>query len=51
MLLAAAIQIATQPTPEPRHLAGYVLASIIALLVCGFLSIARELREESAYRP
>ncbi|MDP3492593.1 MAG: hypothetical protein Q8R82_05730 [Hyphomonadaceae bacterium] len=51
MLLATAIQIATQPTPEPNRLDTFVLTSIMALLVCGLLSVVREMREETAARP
>jgi len=43
--------IAAQPSPEAQRVGVYVLAAIVGLLVCGFVSVARELREERASRP
>lgn len=40
-----------QPTPEAERLGVYVLAAIFGLLVCGAVSVAKELRAESARRP
>jgi hypothetical protein len=41
----------SQPTPEAARIGVYVLAAIFGLLVCGLVSIARELREETSTRP
>lgn len=43
--------IATQPTAEAKRMGVYVLAAIFGLLVCGIVSVAKELREERAARP
>ena len=43
--------IATQPTAEAERMGVYVLAAILGLLVCGIVSVAKELREERAARP
>jgi hypothetical protein len=43
--------VVSQPTPEAARLGVYVLAAIFGLLVCGVISVAKELREESARRP
>jgi hypothetical protein len=37
-------------TPDAERLSVYVLAAIVGLLVCGVISIAKELREEAANR-
>lgn len=50
-MFAAADIIASQPTPEAERLGIYVLAAIFGLLVCGFVSVAKELRQEAADRP
>ena len=51
MLLAFAIQTANQPASTLGQLDTIVLGSILGLLICGLLSIAREMREETADRP
>lgn len=38
------------PTPEAERIGVYVLAGIVGLLVCGLISLARELRAEAASR-
>ncbi len=50
-MLETARFIVSQPTPEAERLGVYVLAAIIGLLVCGVISVTRELREETAQRP
>jgi hypothetical protein len=49
MFEAASLAIA-QPTPEAQRLGVYVLAAVIGLLVCGLVSLAKELRQEAAER-
>ena len=49
-MLETATLIATQPSPEAARMGVYVLAAIVGLLVCGFVSVAKELREERAAR-
>lgn len=51
MTLATASFIINQPTPEAQRLGVYVLAAIFGLLVCGVISVAKELRAEAAQRP
>ncbi len=51
MLLAFAIQTANQPASTLARLDTLVLGSIVGLLICGLLQIAREMREETATRP
>lgn len=43
--------VVSQPTSEAERLGVYVLAAIFGLLVCGVISVAKELREETAQRP
>jgi len=43
--------IAAQPTAEAQRIGVYVLAAIFGLLVCGAISVAKELRRERAERP
>jgi hypothetical protein len=43
--------IASQPTPEAQRIGVYVLAAVFGLLVCGVISVAKELRQEAADRP
>ena len=50
-MLETARFVISQPTPEAERLGVYVLAAIIGLLVCGVISVAKELREETAARP
>lgn len=50
-MLETATLIATQPTAEAARMGVYVLAALVGLLVCGFVSVAKELREERAARP
>jgi hypothetical protein len=49
MFEAASLAIA-QPTPEAQRLGVYVLAAVFGLLVCGLVSLAKELRQEAAER-
>lgn len=42
--------VVSQPTPEAERLGVYVLAAIVGLLVCGFVSVAKELRQEARFR-
>lgn len=51
MFLAFAIQTANQPASSLGRLDTLVLGSILAVLICGLLSIAREMREETAAGP
>lgn len=50
MSLETASFIISQPTPEAERLGVYVLAAIFGLLVCGFISVAKELRQEASNR-
>lgn len=50
-VLETATLIAAQPTAEAQRLGVYVLAAIFGLLVCGVISVAKELRQETAERP
>lgn len=50
-MIEAATLLASQPTPEAQRIGVYVLAAIVGLLVCGVISVAKELREERASRP
>jgi len=50
-MLQAASLIAAQASQEAQRVGVYLLATIVGLLVCGLVSIARELREERASRP
>jgi hypothetical protein len=50
-MLETARFVVSQPTPEAERLGVYVLAAIVGLLVCGVVSVAKELREETAARP
>lgn len=43
--------VVSQATPEADRLGVYVLAAIFGLLVCGLISVTKELREETAQRP
>jgi hypothetical protein len=51
MTLETASFIVNQPTPEAERIGVYVLAIIVGLLICGLISVAKELREEAAQRP
>ncbi|HOY76487.1 MAG TPA: hypothetical protein PLN33_01700 [Hyphomonadaceae bacterium] len=51
MLTAATTTIAGQPTPDAKHLGVAVLVAVFALLISGLISLAREMREETAHRP
>ncbi len=50
-MLAAALLIATQPTPQAERLGVYILAAISGLLVCGLISVVQEMRAETSTRP
>lgn len=49
-MLETAALVAMQPSPEAQRIGPYVLAAIAGLLVCGLITIARELRAEAACR-
>jgi hypothetical protein len=49
MFEAASLAI-SQPTAEAERLGVYVLAAVFGLLICGAVSLARELRQEAAER-
>jgi len=51
MLIAAATLIAATPTAEAARMGVYVMAAIFGLLVSGLVSIAKEMRGETAHRP
>jgi hypothetical protein len=50
-VLETATLIAAHPTAEAQRIGVYVLAAIVGLLVCGAISVAKELRRERAERP
>jgi hypothetical protein len=50
MTLETARFVVSQPTPEAERLGVYVLAAIFGLLVCGVISVAKELRREASER-
>lgn len=50
-MLETANFVVSQPSPDAERLGVYVLAAIFGLLVCGLVSLAKELREEAASRP
>ena len=50
MFEAASLYISPS-TPEAARIGVYVLAAIFGLLVCGAISVIKELREETAHRP
>jgi hypothetical protein len=43
--------IASQPSPDAQRIGVYVLAAIFGLLVCGVVSVVKELRQETTDRP
>ncbi len=47
-MLQSAALIAAQPSPDAQRVGVYVLAALIGLLVCGLITIAKELRAEAA---
>ncbi len=49
MFEAASLAMA-EPTPEAQRLGIYVLAAVFGLLVCGLVSVAKEIRREAAER-
>ena len=49
MFEAASLAI-VQSTPDAQRLGVYVLAAVFGLLVCGLVSLAKELRQEAAER-
>jgi len=49
-MLDTAALVAIDPSPEAQRIGLYVLLAIAALLVCGLISIARELRAEASAR-
>lgn len=42
--------VSAAPSPEAERLGVYVLAAIVGLLVCGLISVAKELRAEGLLR-
>jgi len=50
-VIETATLIATQPTAEAQRIGVYVLAAIVGLVVCGIVSVIKELRQETADRP
>ena len=50
-MIETAIVIASQPTAEAQRIGVYVLASILGMLVCGVISVSKEIRHETADRP
>ncbi|MBK8837257.1 MAG: hypothetical protein IPO30_00710 [Hyphomonadaceae bacterium] len=50
-MLAAALLIATQPTPQAERLGVCILAAISGVLVCGLISLVKEMRAETSARP
>jgi hypothetical protein len=50
-VIETATVIVLQPTAEAQRIGVYVLAAIVGLLVCGVISVAKELRRETAARP
>lgn len=46
LMLETAKLVAATPSPEAERIGVYVLAAIVGLLVCGLVSVARELRAE-----
>lgn len=50
-MLETAALVAIQPSAEAQRIGVYVLAAIVGLLVCGLITIARELRAEAVSRP
>ena len=49
-MLEAASFVASQPTPDAQRIGVYVLAAVFGLLICGFIGLAKELRQEAAER-
>lgn len=49
-MLEAVNLIAAPPTAEAQRIGVYVLAAVFGLLVCGAVSLAKELRREAAER-
>lgn len=47
-MLQSATLIAAQPSPDAQRIGVYVLAALMGLLVCGLITIAKELRAEAA---
>jgi hypothetical protein len=49
-MLETASLIAAAPSAEAQRLGVYVLAAVFGLMVCGLVSLAKELRQEAAER-
>lgn len=49
-MFAAASLVTAIPSAEAQRIGVYVMAAILGLLVCGLISLARELRAERASR-
>lgn len=50
-MLAAALLIATQPTPQAERLGVYIPAAISGVLVCGLIFLVKKMRAETSARP
>ena len=50
-MIETATLIANQPTADAQRIGVYVLAAILGMLVCGVISVFKELRHETADRP
>ena len=51
MLSTAATAAAIDSAPDAQHFGVTVLVAVFALLLSGLVSLAREMREETAHRP
>jgi hypothetical protein len=50
-VIETATLIANQPTADAQRIGVYALAAIFGLLVCGVISVIKELRQETSGRP
>jgi hypothetical protein len=50
-VIETATLITTQPTADAQRIGVYVLAAIVGLMVCGVISVVKELRQETSDRP
>ena len=50
-MIETATLIANQPTADAQRIGVYALAAIFGLLVCGVISVIKELRQETSSRP
>lgn len=49
-MLEAASFVMSEPGPEAQRIGIYALAAVLGLLVCGLVSLAKELRAEARER-